>query len=124
MNQKRIKAVTGHELYQEPGYMSEPKPDEDRLLTKQEAEIAINPTLGLVKRIFGTKENLTGRDAYLVKGQDAKTASMKDAECQQNIIEVGKQLRNYQKTGFVWSAELERITKQCEQALKEREGVK
>ena len=34
--------------------------------------------------------------------------------------EVGILLRDYQKTGSVWSGTLEDITKQCEQALKER----
>lgn len=39
------------------------------------------------------------------------------AKCEQEKAEIGKQLRDYQKTGFVWAQELERITRECE-ALK------
>jgi len=37
-----------------------------------------------------------------------------DTLCQKRIEQVGKRLRDYQKTGFVWAQELERITRDCE----------
>lgn len=46
---------------------------EDRLLTKHEVEVAINPMLGLVKRFFGVHEKAIGRDAYVCVAQDTKS---------------------------------------------------
>ncbi len=37
----------------------------DTVMTKHQAEEALNPTLRLVKRFFGTDEKVTGRDAIL-----------------------------------------------------------
>ena len=41
----------------------------DTVMAKHQAEVAINPMLGLIQRFFGVGEKVTGRDALLVTAQ-------------------------------------------------------
>jgi len=50
----------------------------------------------------------TLKEIYLIEARQIDTL------CQKRIEQVGKRLRDYQKTGFVWAQELERITRDCE----------
>ena len=59
------------------------------LLTKHEAEEAINPMLGLIQRFLGVGEKVTGRDAQIAKAQLKKVAEWGNEKCP-HIVDLGE----------------------------------
>lgn len=104
-----------------------PEKDEGLVLKEIAGTLALHKHGGTKESLYPHWINAAMSDAeeILAKAKQHYHPSIEAQRLQMELAKteererVGKLLRDYQKTGSVWSAVLESITRQCEQALKE-----